>query len=347
MSAIRVGLVGFGTASSIFHAPLLQSNGHFVITHVFERSTSKSEVLEPTPAIVRTIEELLAAPIDLVVIATPTSVHFQQAKQAIQAKKHVVVDKPLCLAPEEAEELVRLAAENGVLFTVFQNRRWDSDFLTIKNVIEQGKLGELTHYEAHFDRYRPTLKGYWKEKAAPGGGMLYDLGAHLVDQALQLFGIPDTVNADVQIQREGAENDDFFRLELVYNDRPNLKVVLTAGMLVKESGPKFILEGTKGRLEKHGEDLQEQLLRDGKRPGDSLWGREPEAQFASIRPAGGDSESSEHVTNLVGSYEVFYANVAKAILGKESLLVDPREIVAQIRILEDAKKTTRVNRVSV
>ncbi|TMW60491.1 hypothetical protein Poli38472_000533 [Pythium oligandrum] len=339
---IRIGLIGFGMASTVFHVPLIQSTGRFVITHVLERSSDKSAVLEPKPTIVRTLGDLLASPIELVVIASPTSVHFEQAKAAILAKKHVVADKPLCVTAAEAEELVRLASENDVVFTVFQNRRWDSDFLTIKSVIESGKVGELELYEAHYDRYRPTLKGVWREQAVPGSGILYDLGAHLVDQALQLFGVPDDVIADVQIQREGAENDDYFRLELVYNNRRGLKVILGAGMLAKELGPKYILKGTKGRLEKFGEDPQEAMLRDGGRPGDAQWGRESEEQSATLYLG----ESSERVPTHVGTYEVYYANVADVIRNKTALFVDPRSIVAQIRIIEDAKKTVRVNRVN-
>ncbi|KAJ0404754.1 hypothetical protein P43SY_005578 [Pythium insidiosum] len=340
-TALRVGLVGFGTASSVFHAPLLQSaQGRFVISHVLERSTNKSATaLTPAPTVVRSMEEMLAASIDVVVIATPTSVHFDQAKQSLLAGKHVVVDKPLCLTAAQAQELVDLAQAQGVVFTVFHNRRWDSDFLTLRSLLASGKLGEVTHYEAHFDRYRPTLKGYWKEKAAPGGGILYDLGAHLVDQALVLFGTPDDVQADVQIQREGAENDDFFRLELSYNARPSLKVVLTAGMLVKEAGPKLIVEGSKGRLEKFGEDIQEQSLRDGRRPGDDGWGREPASQHATFTHR--DTGATETIESVPGSYEVFYANLADAIQHGASRLVDPQEIVAQIRILETAKQSTR------
>lgn len=344
-SPIRVGLVGFGTGSSVFHAPLLQSaGGRFVITHVLERSTNKSETaLQPTPQIVRSMDDLLAADVQLVVISTPTHVHFEQAKQAIIAKRHVVVDKPLCISAQQAQELLDLATTHGVLFTVFQNRRWDCDFLTIKKLIADGSLGEVKKYEAHFDRYRPQLKGYWKEQAGLGGGVLYDLGAHLVDQALQLFGVPDSVTSDVQIQREGANDDDFFRLELHYAQRPELQVVVSAGMLVKEAGPKCVVEGTQGSYVKFKEDGQEDALRAGVRPGDEGWGSEPESAFGTLTKPNGESAV---VPTVPGSYEVYYSNIADAILKGEKLLVDPKTIVEQIRILENAKKTMRVCRVS-
>lgn len=344
-SPIRVGLVGFGHGSSVFHAPLLQSvGGRFIITHVLERSTNKSEAaVEPKPQIVRSMDDLLAADVQLIVISTPTHVHFEQAKQAIIAKRHVVVDKPLCITAQQAQELLELASAHGVLFTVFQNRRWDGDFLTIKKLIANRSLGDVKKYEAHYDRYRPTLKGSWKEQPGLGGGVLYDLGAHLVDQAIQLFGTPDSVTADVQVQRDGANDDDYFRLELHYVQRPDLLVILTAGMLVKEAGPKYVVEGSQGSYVKYNEDVQEDSLRAGMRPGDVNWGCEPESAYGTLTKVNGESEV---IQTLPGSYEVYYSNVADAILNGEELVVDPKDIVEQIRILEDAKKTMRVCRQS-
>ncbi|TYZ60459.1 hypothetical protein PybrP1_009410 [[Pythium] brassicae (nom. inval.)] len=338
---IAVGLVGYGLGSSVFHAPLLLSSGKFALTHVLERSTSKSAALVPAPQIVRSMDELLAAPVELVVISTPTHTHFELAKRAIAAKKHIVVDKPLVLAAAQAQELVDLSKAHGVLFTVFQNRRWDSDFLTVRALVEAGALGEVRKFEAHFDRYRPALKGYWKEKAELGGGVLYDLGAHLVDQALQLFGEPDDVAADVQIQRAGAENDDYFRLEFKYHGRPQLEVVLTAGMLVKERGPKYTLEGSHGTFVKFGEDVQEPQLAAGKRPGDADYGEEPASSHGTFVGLDG---ATQVIPSKTGSYGVYYYNIAAAILSGEPLLVDPATVVPQIRILEAAKKTERVNR---
>ncbi|KAG3119885.1 hypothetical protein PI124_g2024 [Phytophthora idaei] len=342
---IRVGLVGFGTGSSVFHAPLLMSSAQFELTHVLERSTSKSQILSPAPKIVRSMDELLATDVQLVVISTPTTVHFEQAKQAMEAKRHVVVDKPLCVTAQQAEDLCAIAKANGVLFSVFHNRRFDSDYLTLRGLIEDGTLGEVQKFEAHYDRYRPNMKGYWKEKAGLCGGVLYDLGAHVTDQALQLFGEPDSVVSDVQIQREGAENDDYFRLEFKYDKFPTREVILSAGMLVKNPGPKYTVVGTKGTFVKYGEDGQEDALRAGKRPGDEGWGQEPESTYGKFTDAA--TGETRVIPSKLGSYEVYYKNVAAAIRGEEKLLVNPEEVVPQIRIIEEAKKTERVNRITV
>ncbi|KAG6964739.1 hypothetical protein JG688_00007577 [Phytophthora aleatoria] len=342
---IRVGLVGFGTGSSVFHAPLLMSSGQFELTHVLERSTSKSQILSPAPKIVRSMDELLATDVQLVVISTPTTVHFEQVKQAMEAKRHVVVDKPLCVTAQQAEDLCAIAKANGVLFSVFHNRRFDSDFLTLRGLIEDGTLGEVQKFEAHYDRYRPNMKGYWKEKAGLCGGALYDLGAHVTDQALQLFGEPDSVVSDVQIQREGAENDDYFRLEFKYDKFPTREVILSAGMLVKNPGPKYTVVGTKGTFVKYGEDGQEDALRAGKRPGDEGWGQEPESTYGKFTDAA--TGETRVIPSKLGSYEVYYKNVAAAIRGEEKLLVNPEKVVPQIRIIEEAKKTERMNRITV
>lgn len=342
---IRVGLVGFGTGSSVFHAPLLMSSGQFELTHVLERSTSKSQVLSPAPKTVRSMEELLAMDVQLVVISTPTTVHFEQAKQAMEAKRHVVVDKPLCVTAQQADNLCGIAKANGVLFSIFHNRRFDSDFLTLRGLIEDGTLGEVQKFEAHYDRYRPSMKGYWKEKAGLCGGVLYDLGAHVTDQALQLFGEPDSVVSDVQIQREGAENDDYFRLEFKYNKFSKREVILTAGMLVKNPGPKYTVVGTKGTFVKYGEDGQEDALRAGKRPDDEGWGQEPQSTYGKFTDAA--TGETRVVPSKLGSYEVYYKNIAAAIRGEEKLLVNPEEVIPQIRIIEEAKKTERVNRITV
>jgi len=332
---IRVGIVGFGTATTIFHISLLQSSHQFDITHVLERKASKSAQVLPNAAIVRSMEELLETDVQVIVIATPTNVHHMQAKQALLAKKHVVVDKPLCVTYDEAQELINIAKQMQVVFTVFHNRRWDSDFLTIKELIQSQKLGELHHVEIHFDRYRPVLKQYWKETAIPGAGMIYDLGSHLVDQALQLFGQPNYVKSDVQIQRKGAQNDDYFRLELSYSDKP-VKVILTAGMLVKELGPKYILEGSAGRFEKYGEDIQESMLREGKRPSDQTWGVEPISSWGSLTL--NKTSTIEKIESKIGAYETFYDNLWKVLSQGEQILVTPESAAEVIKIVEDAKK---------
>ncbi|CAI5711592.1 unnamed protein product [Hyaloperonospora brassicae] len=343
---IRVGLVGFGTGASVFHAPLLLSSRDVELTHVLERSSSNSQKLSPAPRIVRSMDELLATTVQLVVISTPTTVHFAQAKQALEAKRHVVVEKPLCVTAAQAQELCAIAEANNVLFSVFHNRRFDSDFLTVKALLAHDRLGHVQQFVVHYDRFRPTMKGYWKEKAGLCGGVLYDLGSHLTDQALLLFGQPDSVQADVQIQREGAETDDYFRLEFTYDEFPERKVVLSAGMLVEVPGPRYTVVGTKGTFVKYGEDGQEDALRAGKRPGDAGWGQDPESSFGTFTDA--ITGATRVIPSERGCYEVYYTNIAAAIRGDEELLVNPKdEVIEQIRILENAKKTERVNRIAV
>ncbi|EQC36149.1 hypothetical protein SDRG_06265 [Saprolegnia diclina VS20] len=331
---LRAGLVGFGTAAQFFHMPLLLSSGRFEITHVMERSKSLSRDALPSATIVRSMADLVAAPIDVVVIATPTNLHFEQAKIALEAKKHVVVDKPMCVTSAEASVLIETARANSVVLTVFQNRRWDSDFLTVRKLLESKTLGDLSHFEAHFDRFRPSLKGNWKESAdVGGGGLLYDLGAHLVDQMLTLFGPPTSISSDVQSQREGCSNDDYFRLECQY---PGLLVVLTAGMLVENPTPKYTIRGANGSFIKYGEDGQETALRAGRTPltdGDS-WGHEPEAHYGVLKRPG---QPDERVVSEPGNYSAYYIGLADTIQHGAARLVHPEESAAGIAILEKAK----------
>ncbi|OQR90693.1 hypothetical protein ACHHYP_05314 [Achlya hypogyna] len=332
---LRAGLVGFGTAAQFFHMPLLLASGRFEITHVLERSKALSRESLPRATIVRTLAELVATDIDVVIIATPTDMHFEQAKMALLAGKHVVVDKPMCVTHAQATELIGLATTQKVVLTVFQNRRWDADFLTVRKLIESQTLGALEHFEVHFDRYRPTLKGNWKESPdAAGGGMLYDLGAHLVDQMLTLFGPPASIHADVQSQRDGCENDDYFRLECSYES--GLLVVLTAGMLVKDPAPKYIVRGANGIYTKFGEDGQETALRAGRTPATEgeHWGLEAEEQWGRIERA---SEATEVVRTEPGNYGAFYKGLADTLQFGTPQLVRPEESAAAIAIIEQAK----------
>ncbi|KAF0687213.1 hypothetical protein As57867_021001, partial [Aphanomyces stellatus] len=333
---LRAGLVGFGTAAKFFHLPLLQASGRFEITHVVERTQSLSAVVLPRATIVRSLDALLATDVDLVVIATPTNMHYAQAKAALEAKKHVVVDKPFCVSHAEALDLAATAKANNVVLSVFHNRRWDSDFLTVQDLVQQKTLGDLQYAEIHFDRYRPEPKHNWKENPeTPGGGMMYDLGSHLVDQMLRLFGTPESIHADVQSQRGANLNDDYFRLECRYAD--GLIVVLTAGMLVKELGPKFILRGSAGSFEKYGLDEQEAALRDGVSPHDAAFGVEPESIHGTLTRG----ETKTTVPSRRGDYIVFYRGVADAIEHGAAPPVSPEDAAHVIQIVETAKQTHR------
>ncbi|RHY57267.1 hypothetical protein DYB30_004170 [Aphanomyces astaci] len=356
----RAGLVGFGTAATFFHLPLLQASGRFEVTHVVERTQSLSRSVLPNATIVRSVEALLAAtpPVDVVVIATPTNLHYAQAKLALLAKKHVVVDKPFCVSHAEATELVALAASQGVLLTVFHNRRWDSDFLTVQDLLRQNLLGHVEYVEIHFDRcefihdctmyaiqptsitrrFRPEPKHNWKEDPAiGGGGLLYDLGSHLVDQMLVLFGPPASIQAKVETQRHygvsSVGTDDYFHLTCQYDS--GLVVVVTAGMLVAEIGPKFILRGTNGSFEKYGLDAQEASLRIGGSPAtDPTFGVEDESLWGTWTKG---PNAGERVPSQRGNYVAYYKGVADAIQHGTPPPVRAEDAARVIEILEQAK----------
>ncbi|MDD1677754.1 MAG: Gfo/Idh/MocA family oxidoreductase, partial [Methanomicrobiales archaeon] len=249
-----VGLVGYGLAGSVFHAPLIRSVPQLRLAKVV--TSRREQVAKDLPGVatVPGIDDVLSDPaIDLVVVASPSANHFEHARAALLAGKHVVVDKPVATTSREAGELIELAASRGRVLSVFQNRRWDNDYLTVKHCIEQGWLGKVFHYEVHFDRFRPRINTGWREEPGAGAGILYDLGAHLIDQSLHLFGMPRAVTADVIAQRAGAKVEDYFHLVLDYLP---LRVILHAATLVVQPGPRFIVHGDGGSFLKYGIDGQ-------------------------------------------------------------------------------------------
>jgi scyllo-inositol 2-dehydrogenase (NADP+) len=265
-----------------------------------------------------------------VVIASPTATHFELARTALLAGKHVVVDKPFTTTVEEAEILMDIASSRGLILSVFQNRRWDNDYLTVKKCIADGRLGTLYSYEGNFDRFRPHLKGGWREESQPGAGILYDLGSHLIDQALQLFGKPQFVLADIVRQREGAQADDYFHLVLGYGRQ---RVILHGAMVVREPGPRFAVHGDGGSFVKFGLDPQEDDLRAGKRPGDADWGKDNPAYYGTFTPADG---TREVVETERGAWEKYYEGIADAILDGAPVPVDPAEARDVIAVIEAA-----------
>jgi scyllo-inositol 2-dehydrogenase (NADP+) len=241
------------------------------------------------------------------VIASPNACHAPLAEQALRAGKHVVVDKPFAIASADAQALIDLATERGLLLSVFQNRRWDHDFLTLRRAIDEGRLGEIYQYEARYDRFRPQPKQGWRERPEPGAGVLYDLGAHLIDQALALFGLPESVSADVQVQRAAARADDWFHLRLRYGRR---RVILGASCLAAGPGPHFSVHGDRGSFVKYGLDGQEAALKAGLRPGMPGWGEEADDLRARYTDADGHHQA---LANERGAYETYYRGIAAAI----------------------------------
>ncbi len=261
MKEINAALCSYGMSGVIFHGPLLKAHPGFTITKILERSKNESEGKHPGATIVRSYNAILEDPkVELVVVNTPDHLHHEMAAKAIRAGKHVVVEKPFTLKTEHADELISLAKEMGVLLTVFQNRRWDGDFLSVKEIIQKGKLGRLVDFESHFDRYRTEIQESWKDRST-GTGTLYNLGSHLVDQALSLFGMPEHLYCDSRMLRDGALTDDSYDLSLHY---PGFKCMVRSSYLVREPGPRFTLHGTTGSYLKWGVDPQEAEMKAGK-----------------------------------------------------------------------------------
>lgn len=310
MPPLSVGLLGFGLAGSVFHAPLIRSDPRLRLTAVASSRTADIRRIAPEAVAVADAGAVLADPtIDVVVIATPNTSHAPLARAALMAGKHVVIDKPMAATASEADGLIDLARRQERLLTVFQNRRWDGDFLTVRDLIGSGALGGVYHYEAHFDRFRPAIKPGWRETPLPGSGVLFDLGAHLIDQALTLFGTPLTVTADVGVQRPEAEVDDWFHLVLGYG---RMRAILHAGTVVCRPGPRFQVHGDRGSFLKHGMDGQEAALRAGHTPGDGgAWGLDDPALHGTLYEADGGERV---VPTIAGDYPAFYRGVAAAIL---------------------------------
>ncbi|WP_437797822.1 oxidoreductase [Sorangium sp. So ce693] len=336
---IFVGLVGYGLAGAVFHAPLIRSIPRLRLAAIATRREGQVMADHSGVAVHPTPEVLIAEPgIDLVVIASPNETHFPLARAALEAGKHVVVDKPFTITSAEADELIALAARRGRLLSVFQNRRWDADFRTVRSCIEQGLLGEVASYEAHFDRFRPAIKQGWREQEAPGSGILYDLGAHLIDQALVLFGLPRAVTADLQAQRSGARTVDYFHLTLDYGRR---RVIVRSSTLVPEPGPRFAVHGDGGSFLKYGIDGQEDALKAGTRPGVPEWGREDPRWFGTLVTASGERRTIE---SLPGAYEAYYEAIAAAILDGAPPPVRAEEARDVIRVIEAAMKSAAERR---
>ncbi|MHB0774624.1 oxidoreductase [Halomonas sp. WWR20] len=341
---LKVGLVGYGFASKTFHAPLLASQRGLSLVAVSSRDASKVHADWPQAEVESSPEALFAREdLDLVVIPTPNDTHYPLAKAALSAGKHVVVDKPFTVTLEEAQALKAQAEASDKLLSVFHNRRWDSDFLTVRSLVDGGELGRLVHVESHFDRYKPDVRDRWRESPAPGGGLWYDLGPHLIDQALVLFGMPQGVWLDLAMQRDRAQVDDYFHAVLHYD---RLRVVLHAGSLVASPAPRFALHGTRGSYVKHGLDPQEERLKQGELPAPQ-WGGDTRHGTFTLGPGynGNDLPESSEIPTLPGDYLAYYAGVRDAILGRQPNPVPAEEAMAVMRVIEAGLRSAQDGRV--
>ncbi|ABR49724.1 oxidoreductase domain protein [Alkaliphilus metalliredigens QYMF] len=346
MKKLNVGMIGFGMSGRVFHGPMITSMDEFNFNKIVcsrEATVKAARESYPEVQIISDVDELMADDtIDLIIVATPNLSHFKLAQKALLANKHVIVEKPFTVTSAEADELIELAKKQEKIVTVYQNRRWDSDFQTIKQVIENGLLGNIVEYEAHFDRFRNYIKAGWREEQLPGSGMLYDLGSHLIDQAQYLFGLPKEIRADIRVQRKCAKCDDNFELVLDYGQ---VKVTLKSGMLVREALPHFIVLGDQGSFLKYGMDTQEEMLKKGETPKTmENWGAEPESIWGTINTDVNGLHIKGKIESLNGDYRGFYHNVYKAIMGKEELIVKPEEARNTIKIIELAMKSNKEKR---
>jgi predicted dehydrogenase len=323
---VRVGLVGYGFAGKTFHAPLVQAVDGLSLVAIASRDADKVHADLPGVVVHQNLEKMLADDgIDLVIVATPNDTHAPLSRMALEAGKHVVVDKPFALDLAEARDLTRTAERMNRKLWVFHNRRWDSDYLTVKAAIEGGAVGRVVHFESKIDRFRPKVRDRWRERAEPGGGLWFDLGPHLIDQTLQLFGLPDRVIASIACQRDGSLIDDWAHVILTYGER---RVVLQAANLVAGGSSRFVVHGTDGSLVKLKADQQEAQTLAGMRPGDAGWGADTDA----LTVYGADGERSVPATP--GDQRRFYELVAEALQGNGPGPVRPIEALAVMAVVE-------------
>jgi len=343
INPIQTAIASFGMSGQVFHGPFLKVNPGFNVKSIWERSRELSKKLFPDALIVREFDDLLNdRELELIIVNTPDPLHYEMAKKALQAGKHVVVEKPFVWNASEADDLIRESKANQRLLTVYQNRRWDGDFLTVQKILNSGMLGQLVEFESHFDRYRPAIApDTWKEESENYGGVLFNLGSHMVDQALVLFGMPEAVTAHLHIHRTGGKVVDYYDIRLDYS---TCSAILKCSYLVREEGPRYILHGTDGSFLKWGIDPQEEMLKKGMLPGGEGWGSDPEELWGILNAGKDHSAIREKIPTLPGNYKAFYDNLYEAIRMGKPLAVKPEEAANGIRILELCLQSKRERR---
>jgi predicted dehydrogenase len=325
---VRIALIGFGYAGRVFHAPLIAATPGLTLAVVGSRQATSVTSTYPD---VEVVPDPLAAvrhrDVDLVVIATPNDTHAPLAEAALRAGKHVVVDKPFTITLAEARALAVRAAEAERLLSVFQNRRWDSDFLGIRQELVADRVGDVVEFRSEFSRYRPEVRDRWRERPGPGSGMWYDLGPHLIDQALVMFGPPETVHADLQVQRRGGSTVDWFHAVFGYG---RTRVILESSMLATDSVTRFLVRGTRGSLTKRGADPQEAQLVAGQEPGSSGWG----ADLDPVILVSAETEAPAEIATPAGDWRGYYAAVRDAVHGEGELPVTPAQATTVMSVIE-------------
>jgi predicted dehydrogenase len=332
-------LIGYGYAGKTFHAPLIQSVAGLQLTIV--GSSKRETVLADLPGVVvcSNMEEVATHPqVDLLVVASPNESHYPLAAAALHAGKNVVVDKPFTIKLADARALVQLAEERGRLLSVFHNRRWDSEVLATKAIVESGALGDISHFETHIDRFRPQVRQRWREQSGPGAGLWFDLGPHLIDQTVQLFGLPETINASFAVLRKGGETDDWAHVQLNYK---SLRVILHTSLLVSVGGPRSVLHGTLGSWAKFGADVQEKQLVAGIRPGSPGFGEDPDPGILYEGATGQQRKIPAPAVNQAD----YYVGIRNALWGNQPNPVPPEQASAVMSMLDTSFQSGAMGRV--
>ena len=344
MSSINTAICSFGMSSVVFHAPFIVTNSHFKLYAVWERSKNLAIEKYPDIKTYRTLEEMLADDaLELVIVNTPNFTHYEYTKKALLAGKHVIVEKPFTVSVEEGVELIGLAKTQNKILSVYQNRRYDSDYKTIKKILEENLLGDLVEAEFHFDRYSENLSPkIHKEIPGPGTGTLYDLGSHLIDQAVQLFGMPDAVFADIRVVRDISKVDDYFDLLLYY---PKLRVRIKSSYQVREPLPGYVLHGAKGSFIKPKTNVQEVALQAGEQPTSDDWGLEPESERGLLHTEKNGKVIREYIQSERGNYGEYYDGIYEAIRNDKPVPVSAAEGLNVIKIIEAAFKSDRLKHI--
>ncbi len=343
MQPIKTGLCSFGMSGWVFHAPFIAANPGFELQGVYERSRQTAKEKYPSVESYRSLDDLLAADNELIVVNTPNDSHYTYTKKALEAGKHVIVEKPFTAKVEEAQELIDLAKTKNRLLSVFHNRRFDSDFKTVSQIVRGQWLGDITEAEIHYDRYKPELSPkLHKETPGASTGALYDLGSHLTDQALQLFGKPEAVFGDLRTLRHGSQVDDYFEVLLYY---PNLRVRLKGSYLIREPFPAYVIHGTRGSFLKSRADVQEAALQANIAPDTEDWGVEPESERGLLHTEKDGIVIREKIPIEKGNYMEYYDLIYESIRNHKSLPVAAQEGLEVVRIIQAAHQSSREGKV--
>jgi predicted dehydrogenase len=343
MKKIRTALLSYGMSGKVFHAPFIELHPGYELIGAWERSNKLIQNDYPNAKSYSSFEELLSDDIDLVIVNTPVDTHYQYAKQALQSGKHLIVEKAFTTNVNEAEDLKALAKEKELKLAVFQNRRWDSDFKTVKSILENAVLGDIVEAEIRFDRYNPTLSPKkWKETHNAGAGILKDLGPHIIDQALCLFGYPKALFADIRTIRMHSLVDDNLDIILYYDDK---RVRLHAGFFNKEPFPGFILQGRKGSFFKYRADIQEDVLKTGVKPALENWGKEPLAQEGILHIVQEGETIRKTIPTLAGNYYDFFEGVYQSLTLDKIEPVTADDGLRVMQIIEAALLSSEQKRV--